>query len=473
MARRVIDLDDVPTTISPLEPPSAGRRHTAILTVTITDETTGRAPRAPLWAYLSRPLPSASIRAVDAGVVGIEGKAAEAFSPTLAVSQTISLDIGAPRFTTRHLDVTLQSSLRSLTGPSGAVLSLDSAAGLTLGMGLLLSTSDSTGVELATISATGPGPNQVTLADAPTITFPAGSAVQPLPADQALALDPEPVTIKGCVLKRSGANITTLANALVRLSKLWIQVPPAGSTVQPEPPTPGVFPPPPWDPPIGAVWPPMYMDFPKGSSIEFENRPVDGAMPPKTILDDAPQGTTQLRFSDASGLALGDVVAIDADDDGRREIVEVTNIALTGAVTDWARITINNPLQLLHRNNAIVRRLQAVAPLLTRVLNYDAASGDGVLLFDTTAVTGSHQVRLVDGTRHAFHRVSVYSATSDTQGYYRLPPITRAGKIELAAKDSGSAAHVEVEIVPADPRTNNKIPNASGPRRPNRSVTGP
>jgi hypothetical protein len=448
MARRIIDIDGVPVTISPLEPPSAGRRHAAILTVTITDETTGRAPRAPVWADLSRSLPSASIRVVDAGVVGIEGKPAEAFSPTLAVSQTISFDIGAPRFTTRHLDVTLSSSLRSLTGPSDSVLSLDSAAALTAGMRLALSTPDSTGIELATISATGPGLNQVTLAEAPTITFPAGSAVQPLPADQALALRPEPVMIEGCVLKRSGASITTLANASVRLSKLWIEVPPAGSTVQPEPPTPGVFPPPPWDPPIGAVWPPIYADFPKGSSIEFEDRPVDGAVAPKTILDDAPPGTTQLRFSDTGGLGPGDVVAIDADDDGRREIVEVTNIALTGATTDWARITINNPLQLLHRNNTIVRRLQSVAPSLTRALNYDAASGDCVLLFDTTAVTGSHQVRLVDGTRHAFHRVSIYRATSDAQGYYRLPPITRAGKIELAAKDSGSAANVEVEIVP-------------------------
>jgi len=448
MARRIINVDGVPITVSPLEPPSSGRRQAAILTVTVTDETTGRAPLAPVWADLSKSLPSASIRTVDAGVVGIEGKPAEAFSPTLAVSQTISLDTGAPRFTTRHLDVTLQSSLRSLTGQSDAVLSLDSAAALTVGMRLLLSTPDSTGVELATISATGPGPNQVTLAEAPTITFPTGSAVQPLPADQALALHSEPVMIEGCVLKRSGANITTLANASVRLSKLWIEVPPAGSTVQPEPPTPGVFPPPPWDPPIGAVWPPIYADFPKGGSIEFEDRPVDGAMPPKTILDDAPPGTTQLRFSDAGGLGLGDVVAIDADDDGRREIVEVTNIALTGAATDWAHITINNPLQLLHRSNAIVRRLQSVAPSLTRALNYDAASGDDVLLFDTTAVTGSHQVRLVDGTRHAFHRVSIYSATSDAQGYYRLPPITRAGKIELTAKDSGSAAHVEAEIVP-------------------------
>ena len=157
MARRVIDVDGAPVTVSPLEPPSAGGRRAAILTVTVTDETSGRAPLAPVWADLSTSLPSASIRMVDAGMVGVEGKPAELFSPTLAASQTISLDIGAPRFATRHLEVTLQSSLRSLTGPSGAVLSLNSAAGLTVGMRLLLGTPDSTGVELATIAASGAG----------------------------------------------------------------------------------------------------------------------------------------------------------------------------------------------------------------------------------------------------------------------------------------------------------------------------
>ena len=120
-------------------------------------------------------------------------------------------------------------------------------------------------------------------------------------------------------------------------------------------------------------------------------------MPPKTVLDDAPPGTTMLRFSDANGLAVNDVIAIDADDDGRREIVEVTKIALAGAATDWARITINNPLQLLHRNRRDRAPAQTVGASLTRALNYDGAGGRlGALLFDTTGVTGSHQVRLVD-----------------------------------------------------------------------------
>lgn len=448
MARRFIDIDGTPVAISSLEPPSAGERHAAILTIAVTDETTGRAPKALVWTRLTAPLGSASARAVDVGLVGVEGKPTEIFSPTLAPSQTISLDIGAPRFITRHLDITVPSALRTLTAPSSTILSLSSAAGLTAGMRLLIGTPDSTGVEFVTISATGPGPSQVTLAATPTITFPTGSPVQPLPPDQKLALHPQPTILEGCVLKRAGSTITALPNAPVRLSKLWIEAPPAGSAAQPEPPTPGIFPAPPWEPPIGALWPPMYADFPKGCAIEFEDRPVDGAMPPKTILDDLPPGTVLLRFSDANSLNLGDVVAIDADDSGRREIVEVTKITLTGAAADWAWITINNPVQLLHRRNAIVRRLQSVAPSLTRALNYDAATGDSVLLFDTTTVAGSHQIRLVDGPRHSYHRVSIYSTTSDGDGYYRLPPITRAGKIELAAKDSGSAAHIEVEIAP-------------------------
>ena len=448
MARRTIDIDRETVTISPMEPPPTGRRHAAILAVAVSDETTGRAPLAPVWADLSTPLQSASVRVVDNGLVGVEGKPAEVFSPTLAASQTISLDIGAPRFIARHLDVTVASSLRLLTGPSGAVLSLNSALGLTVGMRLLIGTPNSTGVEFATISATGPGPNQVTLPQAPTIAFPTGSPVQPLPADQALALHREPAIIEGRVLKRSGTNTTALGNASVRVSKIWIQVPPAGSAAQPEPPTPGVFPPPPWDPPIGSLWPPMYADYPQGSSIEFEDRPVDGGMPPKTVLDDVPPGTTVLRFSDANGLAVNDVIAIDADDDGRREIVEVAKIVLTGTTSDWAWIALNNPLLLLHRSSAIVRRLQTVVPSLTRALNYDGAGGDYALLFDTTGVTGTHQVRLVDGARHAYHRVSMCSAKSNSDGYYRLPPLTRAGKIELAAEDSGSAAHLEVELVP-------------------------
>jgi hypothetical protein len=85
------------------------------------------------------------------------------------------------------------------------------------------------------------------------------------------------------------------------------------------------------------------------------------------------------------------------------------------------------------------------------MLNYAVARGDQGVLFDTTGVTGSHQVRLVDAGPppvHSFHWVTVLTAVSDVQGFYRLPPLTRAGKIEISAKDLGSAASNAVEFVP-------------------------
>ena len=80
-----------------------------------------------------------------------------------------------------------------------------------------------------------------------------------------------------------------------------------------------------------------------------------------------------------------------------------------------------------------------------------AARGDEALLFDTTGIAGSHQVRLADAgppAVRAFHRITVLATISDADGFYRLPPITRAGKIEISAKDSGSAASNAIEFVP-------------------------
>jgi hypothetical protein len=229
-------------------------------------------------------------------------------------------------------------------------------------------------------------------------------------------------------------------------------VPPAGTIVDPEPPVAGGLPPPPpWDPPIAALWPPSYADIPASASLEVEDRPIDGAMSPKTLMEDVAAGSVELRLSDGLGLTVNDVIAVDADDDGRREIVEVTGISLAGTASDWALATMNHPLALSHGRGRVVRRLQSAAPTVVRALNYAVAADDKGVLFDTTSIAGSHQVRLVDAgppSVRAFHRISILTTVSDAQGFYRLPPLTRAGKIEISAKDSGSIASNSVEFVP-------------------------
>jgi hypothetical protein len=454
MALRTVLVDDTWITISPLEAPFAGDRECALLRVALLDETTGRAPASRVTASLTRPSAAvASVRVVDEALVGVAGRPSPAFLPLLATTGQIDLDIEATHFTPRQLSVSFACGLRTLTVPANAdVLTLDSSANLLVGQRLLISTADGARVEYGTIGALGPGANDVTLERAVNSPYPAGGLVQPLPADQSVELHREPIIITGRILKKSGAKNLPLAGADVWVSKIWRRVPPAGTIVDPEPPVAGgIPPPPPWDPPIAALWPPSYADFPPSGSLEFEDRPIDGAMSAKTLLDDVTAGGTELRLSDALGLNLNDVISVDADDAGRREIVEVTSISLVGAANDWSWVSVSHPLALSHGRGRVVRRLQPTAPAIVRMLNYAVARGDQGVLFDTTGVTGSHQVRLVDAGPppvHSFHWVTVLTAVSDVQGFYRLPPLTRAGKIEISAKDLGSAASNAVEFVP-------------------------
>jgi hypothetical protein len=453
MARRTVQVDDTAITISPLEAPLAGERQSALLRVALRDETTGRPPLSRISARLTHPLSAASARVIHEGLVGVAGRPSPAFSPLLATAGRIDLDIQAARFTGRQLSVSFACALRTLSTTANAdVLTLDSTANLLAGQRVLISTADGARVEYGTIAALGPGANEVTLERAVTSPYPAGSRLQPLPADQSVELHREPTIIAGRILKKSGVKNLPLAGADVRISKIWRQVPPAGIIVDPEPPIAGgIPPPPPWDPPIASLWPPSYADIPTSGSLEIEDRPIDGAMSPKTLMDAAAAGSMELRLSDGLGLTVNDVIAVDADDDGRREIVEVTGVSLAGSTSDWVLAAINHPLALNHGRGRVVRRLQPVAPSVVRALNYAVAASDEGVLFDITGVAGSHQVRLVDPgppLAHSFHRISILTAVSDAQGFYRLPPLTRAGKVEISAKDSGSAATNAVEFVP-------------------------
>jgi hypothetical protein len=454
MGRRTVQVDDTALTISPLEAPLAGERQSALMRVALRDETTGRAPLSRVSARLTHPSSAvASVRVVHEGLIGVAGRPLPAFSPLLATVGRIDVDIRAARFTHRQLSVSFACSLRTLSvAASTDVLTLDSSADLLVGQRVLISTADGARVEYGTIGVLGPGANQVTLERLVNSPYPAGSRLQPLPADQSIELHREPIIIAGRILKKTGAKNLPLAGADVRVSKIWRQVPPAGVIVDPEPPVAGgVPPPPPWDPPLSCLWPPSYADIPASGSLEIEDRPIDGAMSPKTLMDDVAAGSAELRLSDGLGLNIGDVIAVDADDDGRREIVEVTGISLPGSASDWALLAISHPLALGHGRDRVIRRLQTVPPTVVRALNYAVTAGDEGALFDTTGIAGSHQVRLVDAGPPAvrsFHRITVLTAVSDAEGFYRLPPLTRSGKIEISAKDSASTASNAVEFVP-------------------------
>jgi hypothetical protein len=174
-------------------------------------------------------------------------------------------------------------------------------------------------------------------------------------------------------------------------------------------------------------------------------------MPVKTLVDDVAAEAIELRLSDGLSLNLNDVVAIDADDLGRREIVEIAQIVMPGTASDWVRVRINQPIAIPHRRGCMVRRLQAAVPNPAPSLNYAAERGDCALLFDTTGIVGTHQIRLSDPpSRRSYHRLTVLETISDAQGFYRLPPLARAGRVEVLAREVAvlNPAQGTAELVP-------------------------
>jgi len=462
MTRYAVAANDTVYTVSPLESPVAGNRHCALLTATLIDETTGRAPLAPLTVILTQPSGAGAVaRIIEPARLVVTGKPQIVFVPTLATTAELALTIQGPGFIDRDITVTFACKLRALAlDGSGNVLTLDSNAALAAVQRLLISTPDGARVELATLQTTGPGLNQVTLTQSLNSPYPAGSPVQPLPPDLTLELHRAPTLISGRVLKRTGSTVAPLAAAAVRVSKLWRKVPPAGVTVGPEIPVPGgPTPTTPWAPPIAAIQPPCYAELTTAASVHFEDRPLDATMTSKTLLDPVRAGATTVRLSDVTSMNPSDVLAIDADDQGRTEILEVVNITLSCTPSDWATVTLSHPLALAHAPGRVVRRLGAPLAGPSVALNYPALSGDTAVLFDTTGITGTHQVCIIDPGAppvRCYHRLDILATTSDANGFYRLPPLSRAGKVEIAADETNPTppppppplASGAIEIVP-------------------------
>jgi len=165
-----------------------------------------------------------------------------------------------------------QRTLTVAAVPGDRVLTLSSTAGLRPGQLLLVGPADGT-EEQARIVALGPGPLQVTLASGVVNPHAAPGTVvadEFTPADLGvLPLHRQPVVIRGRAVRRG---VGPLPGATVRVTKMWRQPPPFNVATDPEPPVPGMVPPPgpwppSWTPPIGSIDPPLYRDRPASATV--------------------------------------------------------------------------------------------------------------------------------------------------------------------------------------------------------------
>lgn len=234
-----------------------------------------------------------------------------------------------------------------------------------------------------------------------------------------------PTAMSGRVVLNTGTAAVAIAGAAISLTGLWRTPPPANLVVPPDPPD------------LVSLNPGMYLDRnAAGSQVQGLNF-LGAPGPDKQLLQDAPASQSQLWLSDRHLLAPNDILAIDGADSARTEFIAIQTIA--GASTDDlpARITLVSPLRSVHRQGATIHKVQFqnVGPAIA--LTQDAIAGDVCLFVNSVAsLSSSPFLSVQQGVAPVeYHAASYFQATSDAQGFFRFPPVSRVAQCALHCHD--------------------------------------
>lgn len=248
------------------------------------------------------------------------------------------------------------------------------------------------------------------------------------------------VELAGRTLRRTSLTPTVVAGALVRVDGYWPTFPPPSvipSTVMVAP-------------NLVSVTPGFYAprEIATGTLRQRAVAPLIGV--DKELLLPAGRGELRLRLSDRQALAAGSLLMIDDLDPGRREHILVDQVDTTSSVDQPAWVTLEYPLARTHLDGAVCRvvALGVAGPFnpLTRA----AIPGDETAF--TTALAGVATGDIVEiddaGGAPEYHAAQLYSTTSDVDGYFRLPPITRVAMVLLHAERLGLTPPDDAMVTP-------------------------
>ncbi len=242
-----------------------------------------------------------------------------------------------------------------------------------------------------------------------------------------------PTLIAGRVVLNTGIAVQAIAGATITLTGLWRTPPPASLVVPPDPPD------------LVSLNPGLYADRPQiGTQVQGLGF-LGGPGPDKQLLEDASPGQTSLHLSDRKQIANGDVLAIDTQDPERTEYIAIKTLAGASTADQRALITLDSPLRSIHRQGAIVHKVQFQNVGVVTQLTSDAVAGDICLFLNGVGnLSGAPFLSIQSGgVPTEYHAASYFSAVSDAQGFFRLPPVSRVAQCALHSHDG---AHTDLDV---------------------------
>lgn len=192
--------------------------------------------------------------------------------------------------------------------------------------------------------------------------------------------------------------------------------------------------PPPDAPNLVALQPPLYADTPALGGQLFQRDAVPVAGQDKTLLAAVSEPTARIRLSNRVSLSIGNLLRIDPDNPDRTEWIEVT--AINGGVdpNEPAWVTLRYTLAYPHRVGVLAQRVTPAAAGANNNFSLNALAGDAVVfLSGLSGLTTAQQIEITGGANPEYHAPGLFSVLTDSDGYYRLPPLSRVAQIKIQA----------------------------------------
>jgi hypothetical protein len=145
-------------------------------------------------------------------------------------------------------------------------------------------------------------------------------------------------------------------------------------------------------------------------------------------------GATSARVSNAKGLVAGITLQIDIEHPDVAEVLPLSAFVPTGTADEPATVDFTMPVALDHRANTGLKHVTTPTVLASKALDLDALAGDPVVsLVDVTFGGTPTAARIGAGPGAEYQRVSLFSTSTDVEGYFAFPPLSRVAKVRIAA----------------------------------------
>jgi hypothetical protein len=424
MSQTTVLLDDLSYRYSPDD---NARGPLALWTVAAgraVDELTGAPPETRVWLRVTAP--GLSPQVGPDGLIGLVTQPSPRFPRVFAPGYSVTITLGAPRYLPREIAIPIARALTSAVAAGALVLAVNPRPGMQVGQRWVLG--DPAAVhEIVTVAALGPGLSQITLAAPLVNAYALAAALLPGPLTSIALGDVElhrmPVTIRGRVM-----GWVPTANAFQPVAGATVQVPFTWRRQA--------------DVTIEAAKDPMHL-VAMEPGLYRERLAVTDALQPvtetavaadgKSLLADLLPGDSALRVSNALGMAVGTLLRIQPEQPDTVETVAVTSVVPSGVPVEPAGAGLAHPVRAAHRHGATVEHVTAANVLTAKALQRGGLAGDPVVFLANLAWGGTPALgRLGGGAPAEYQRVRLFATTTDAEGYFALPPISRVAKVRLA-----------------------------------------